>query len=243
MGELISAMVADSQSRYNKELTDIALRTANSRNVGHKGTFSVHISQKVQTKLGSINVPVYKNEVIDFRGGPIHHTGNPYHAALSGDGFFIVDVGEGKLLLTRRGNFQLNQASELITPEGHLVQGQGGPIVLPPQDGPYKIGTDGTISNANGVVNKLLIQKVSEADLKSLKEAGGYFLKPDQAQLIEAENYTVVHQAVEKSNTLVQMEAAHLAEVSKNVATLKKFASELYETQKNLVRDLGKMTG
>lgn len=242
MSELVSAMIADSHTRHNKELIDVALRTAHSKNIGHKGTFSNHITKKVQTPHGGINVPVYDNEVVDFRDGPIQRTGNPYHAALSGDGFFVVQTANERQILTRKGNFSLNENLELVTAEGYNVMGEGGPIVLDPQQGPYKFNVDGSISNANGIVGRFLINTVTEDDKKSLRGAGEYFLKPENVVLIPAERYVLMQEAIEKSNAIMQIEAANLAEISKRTAALKKFSSEVYETRKTLIRDLGKIT-
>ena len=38
----------------------------------------------------------------------------------------------GTEFFTRNGSFQRSETGELVTAEGHLVQGQGGPIVIPP---------------------------------------------------------------------------------------------------------------
>src|SRR3974390_424335 len=66
---------------------------------------------------------------IDFSDGSLQHTGNPLDMAIQGDGFFTVQTSEGEAY-TRKGNFTINSAKELMTPEGNYVMSEGGRIVL-----------------------------------------------------------------------------------------------------------------
>jgi flagellar hook protein FlgE len=60
---------------------------------------------------------------VDFSQGSLSASGGALDVALEGDGFFIVEGGRGEQLFTRDGNFSLNQASELVTSDGHRVLG------------------------------------------------------------------------------------------------------------------------
>ncbi len=60
----------------------------------------------------------------DFVQGGTLPTGNSTDVLLSGEGFFVVQQG-GVQSLTRAGDFQLNQAGELITASGDQVMGYG----------------------------------------------------------------------------------------------------------------------
>ena len=48
----------------------------------------------------------FRETVTDFSPGPLKKTGNPTDAAIQGDGFFVVQKGQERLL-TRAGNFRL----------------------------------------------------------------------------------------------------------------------------------------
>jgi flagellar basal-body rod protein FlgF len=63
----------------------------------------------------------------DFSQGPMEVTGNALNLALEGDGFFTVQTPAG-LQYTRNGAFSINEDGELVTSQGHVVQGEGGPI-------------------------------------------------------------------------------------------------------------------
>jgi flagellar basal-body rod protein FlgG len=71
-----------------------------------------------------------------FNNGSIQGTGMDTDLALQGNGFFTVThVETGEILYTRNGNFTVNEAGQLTTQEGHIVQGipQGGgmqPVIV-----------------------------------------------------------------------------------------------------------------
>lgn len=57
-----------------------------------------------------------------FVQGAIENTSRPTDLAIEGRGFFVVKEGEG-FLYTRAGNFLLNSDAQLVTGQGHMVQG------------------------------------------------------------------------------------------------------------------------
>lgn len=98
----------------------------------------------------------------DFRPGAHQRTGAPLDVALAdGNTFFSVDGPDGRLL-TRNGSFQLNAQGQLVTQGGYLVQGTGGPIVLPPGAGNIEIAGDGTVSADTVPVGRLRLVRVAD---------------------------------------------------------------------------------
>jgi flagellar hook protein FlgE len=59
----------------------------------------------------------------DFTQGSIQTTGGTLDAAISGNGFFVVQDAAGNTSYTRDGSFSLNSAGQLVTSSGDLVQG------------------------------------------------------------------------------------------------------------------------
>ena len=57
-----------------------------------------------------------------FSQGNLTETGRPTNVALQGNGFFMVNRG-ANTHYTRAGNFVLNSAGQLVTPDGSSVQG------------------------------------------------------------------------------------------------------------------------
>ncbi len=61
---------------------------------------------------------------LDFSAGTIENTSNPNDLAIQGDGFFIVQGGDGQQFYTRDGEFKTNSQSQLVDASGNLVLGQ-----------------------------------------------------------------------------------------------------------------------
>ncbi len=96
----------------------------------------------------------------DFTPGPVQPTGNPLDvAATDNTTWFVVDGPNGPLL-TRNGQFSLDDRNRLITRSGLLVRGQAGQILIPPQTATISIGPEGRIV-ADGVgIDTLLLANV-----------------------------------------------------------------------------------
>lgn len=61
-----------------------------------------------------------------FSQGSITTTGQPYDAAIQGNGFFVVQNTQGQQAFTRDGNFTLNAQGDLLTQSGEYVEGWNG---------------------------------------------------------------------------------------------------------------------
>ena len=81
----------------------------------------------------------------NFSAGPLQMTGRDLDVALKGKGWLAVQMPDGSEAYTRHGALQMNPNGLLQTAQGHTVQGDGGPITVPPEV-TVAIGNDGTIS-------------------------------------------------------------------------------------------------
>lgn len=59
----------------------------------------------------------------NFSNGTLDSTGVASNMALQGNGFFVVENPNGQLSYTRAGDFTVNSAGQLSTPDGQLVMG------------------------------------------------------------------------------------------------------------------------
>lgn len=57
----------------------------------------------------------------DFSNGPLQATSNPLDLAISGGGFFKIELPNGQNAYTRDGSFKTNQTGDLVTNDGYLV--------------------------------------------------------------------------------------------------------------------------
>jgi flagellar hook protein FlgE len=61
-----------------------------------------------------------------FSQGSVTSTGQPYDAAIQGNGFFVVQNSQGQQAFTRAGNFTLDATGHLLTQGGEFVEGWNG---------------------------------------------------------------------------------------------------------------------
>lgn len=109
----------------------------------------------------------------DFREGALMHTGGTYDVAVKGRGWIALALPDGSEAYTRNGGFEISENGVMQTRGGIPVQGDGGPITLPP-DSRVTIERDGTISvtaatgaqNTVTTVGRIKLVNPPEADLK-----------------------------------------------------------------------------
>jgi len=77
--------------------------------------------------------------------GAIVRTGRDLDVAVEGEGWIAVQAPDGGEAYTRRGDLQLGPGGVLMTGDGHVVLGDGGPIAVPPHE-TLQIGADGTVT-------------------------------------------------------------------------------------------------
>ncbi|HVY90010.1 MAG TPA: flagellar basal-body rod protein FlgG [Hyphomonadaceae bacterium] len=80
----------------------------------------------VQVGSGVKSGSVYR---ITEQGG-LSQSENPYDLAIQGDGYFIVQLPDGRDAYTRAGNFSLSPDGQLVTSDGYVVS----PGITVPQD-------------------------------------------------------------------------------------------------------------
>ena len=105
----------------------------------------------------------------DFRAGAIRETGNATDLALSGDGFFVVDV-EGTERYTRGGAFMLSNEGTLVTTDGDPVLGEGGAIQVFDSER-LRVDEQGRVWSGDAEVGALRV--VTFEDLTTLERVGG----------------------------------------------------------------------
>lgn len=151
----------------------------------------------------------------EFTDGLRDPTGGTYDLALHGEGFFTVRDEQGKTWLTRNGNFKLDLQGRLTTREGHLVQGQGGPITIPEGIDRVVIEESGLVTTEQGTSEGLVRTTIDQlrvttvANLHGMPPSNGIYFDPAEQPLIDTK--AVLHQGqLERGNVnpvdeLVQM--------------------------------------
>jgi len=112
--------------------------------------------------------------VCDMGQGDLRSTGDQLDFAISGKGFFKIETPSG-MRFTRKGNFILDLQGRVITQEGDLVLGQGGPISIPPATRVISVDQQGNISADNTNVGQFDLVDFENYD-NLIKEGSGFSL-------------------------------------------------------------------
>ncbi len=113
-------------------------------------------------------------DTVDTQGS-IQNTGRSLDAAISGDGYFVVNDGTTNYF-TRAGNFYLDQAGTLVNADGMKVMDQSNnPITITKNQGAqtlesFSIGSDGKIT---GTLSDGSLKTLGTIGLATFNNTGG----------------------------------------------------------------------
>lgn len=98
----------------------------------------------------------------EFTQGDLQQTSNPLDMAISGQGFFQVQLPDGETAYTRDGTFQTNSQGQLVDANGYpLVPA----ITMPANASSVTISTNGTVSaTVSGQTNPVQIGTITLAN-------------------------------------------------------------------------------
>ena len=209
---------------YEKLLSIIANNVANINTAGYKAdrpvfkvdvpdningtTLPYPVSDKFYTEIDSV--------FTDFQ------TGNVLDLAIEGDGFFVIDTPDGPRY-TRSGNFVLDASNALTTVDGHMVMGEGGPVIL--EEGRIAVDAEGRVSVDGSEINKIKVVDFGKP----------YLLQKDQNNMFSgsgeetASGYKVLQGAVELSNVNSVKEMAAMISVLRGYESYQKVMTTLDE--------------
>ncbi len=170
-----------------------------------------------------------------FAQGHFEQSGNELDVAISGDGWLVVQTPDGDRY-TRNGQLKLNPDGQLVTPAGHPVMGEGGPITFGPNEAGIEIATDGTISTTEGLRDRLrVVQFENNAALR--KEGETLFVT--EAQPDDAEDVRVLQGVVEKSNVQPISELTRMIETVRAYTSVSQTMSQAQDLRREAIERLG----
>lgn len=144
----------------------------------------------------------------DFTPGPMQLTGRVFDVAIQGQGWIALAMPDGSEAYTRNGSLEVNVNGVLQTRSGIPVQGDGGPISIPP-DNEVTIAKDGTITivQASGARNSASaigrVKLVDPPENKLVRGSDGLFRLRDGAAAPIDDNVTLASGYLEGSNVNV----------------------------------------
>lgn len=162
-------------------------------------------SNTAQPGLATRAFAVDANTHTDFTPGPMMTTGRGLDIAVQGSGWIALQLPDGSEAYTRNGSLELNANGIVQTRSGITVQGDGGPITIPPEE-KVSIAYDGTISSlpesgAQNTVSILGRIKLVDPPAASLVRGDdGLFRLRDRSAAELDENVSILAGSLEGSN-------------------------------------------
>lgn len=181
-----------------RKLEVVSQDLANVNTSGYKGqrlAFNEVLAARLPAGTRSGGFVAVGDQRTDFTPGHLQGTGNPFHLAIDGEGYFVVETPRGERY-TRSGGFTLSADGTVITPQGETVLGEGGPLQV--TGGKMEVGLDGTVRSENGEIGKLRI--VRFLDTRRVAKEGANLLRADAANVEDVATPRVAQGTLEQSN-------------------------------------------
>ncbi|MCS7091458.1 MAG: flagellar hook basal-body protein [Verrucomicrobiota bacterium] len=154
----------------------------------------------------------------NFSQGELTPSESPTDVAIDGPAFFEVQLPDGTLAYTRRGQFHIDAQGYLVTYQGHRVMGLNGPIQLDPStSAPVTITPEGRILQGQEPRGQLrLVEFNDPRRLRPLP--GGVFLAQDPALIARPATQSRVLQGTQEASNI-----SPLHEMASLITTLRLF--------------------
>jgi len=202
---------------------------ANANTPGFRKDLALYSGPRVTSGL--------KTEV-DLSVGQVQTTGNPLDVAINGEGYFVIEDGEGGLAYSRRGDFRVDADGFLTNGAGYRVLGQGGAINVPPYS-EINVGEDGVISlrpigaEANALAEVGRLQLVKAEPGQVMRKTPDGLLRSANA-LFESPEVKVVSGALEGSNVNVIDSLVTMIDLARRFETQVKLMQSAEENRNSL---------
>lgn len=201
-----------------KSFNTISNNIANASTVGFKvqGTVESSFGDHMVSRMnGNMNVAdkdigagsfmtINSSVYTDFTQGALQPTGRSVDMAVEGEGFFLIKTPAGEEVLTRNGQFEIDQDGHLsLAGVGKVLNESKGNIELKTME--FSVDSAGNIKEGETAVGTLFIG--ARGNEEKLTSVGNGTYKSEEAYAKEKlENYSVSQGALEKSNINISQE-------------------------------------
>lgn len=220
MDRLIYIAMSGAKAAMSQQTT-VANNLANASTAGFKAEMNRFRAVQVQSEaLPSRAFVVDASVRSDLSQGPLQHTGRSLDVAVQGSGWFAVQTPSGEAY-TRAGNFVVDANGILRTMGGLEVQGDSGPISIPP-DNSLEIAADGTItatpvSGARNTSSQIGRLKLVNPPAENMQRGDdGLFRVRGGAPAAQDENVRVAGGYLEASNVNVVEQMVSMISVARH---------------------------
>ena len=208
--------------RYLTAQSVHANNLANANTIGFKAELAAFTDQRLQgSGHQATNNPVYNQTYTDFAPGAIKTTNRALDISIPDQGFIAVQTADGREAYTRSGELEVSATGLLVTSSGEAVLGDGGLIVIPPEQ-QLSIANDGSISaRPSGATADAIIFldriKLVNPSLKNLYKATDGLLYTLDGTVVEADaKVRIVQGTLESSNVSMIEEMISMMDMARN---------------------------
>lgn len=183
----------------------------------------------------------------DMGQGPTENTGNPLDVTIDGNAMLAVQTPAGERY-TRNGALQINSQGQLVTTDGNLVLGTGGPITFQPNDRDIVISQEGTITVREGLTTlqdavRGKLRMVNFAQPQQLQKEGSNLYSAPNGVVAQADTRSKVRQGViEKSNVNSVAEMSRMIEVTRTYQQISSIMQQQGDMRKSALDKLADPT-
>jgi len=182
--------------------------------------------------------PMIDQIYTQFSQGSIDKTGNPLDVALEGNGFLVLETPDGENILTRAGNFTVDQDGFIATPDGNRLLGSGGPINV--GGGTVDISESGDIEVDNNIIATIRVVEVD--DTSKLEKTGrSGFMIPDGIEPRAAIDFAIRQGYLENSNVDIIREMVDMIVSYRNFEADAKSLQTQDDSLEKLINNVGRI--
>jgi flagellar basal-body rod protein FlgF len=176
---------------------------------------------------------------VNFQNGESFPTKRPLDVALNSDGFFVVQLPDGRKGYTRAGALSVRMDRSVVAGGGAQILSDGGnPLQMSPNGGEVSINQDGQISQNGVVIGKLgVVRFANLTDLQPL--AGGVFTAREGVDPIPVAKPEVMQGQLESSNVSPLREMVSLVNIARAYEANQKVISTQDQTLEKALQTLG----
>jgi flagellar basal body rod protein FlgG len=176
---------------------------------------------------------------VNFHGGETEPTQRDLDVAISGDGFFEVQLPDGSHAFTRNGGFHLKPDGTIVSSGGNEVLSEAGStFTLLPGQGALNINADGTVYQGNILLGKLSVQRFENPNALVPAEGGLFFDAPG-ANKSAVENPGLMQGYIENSNVQPLREMVDLVLISRAYEANQRIISTADQQMQKTLEALG----
>jgi flagellar basal-body rod protein FlgG len=241
-----------------KRLDIIANNLANAATVGYKEenvtnqafddllTIKIRDNSEsfVDRPIGRMSLGVKIGEAYtSHTQGSLRQTGNNYHLALEGKGFFTMSVmdreGNADTKYTRNGTFTMTKDGYIVDTDGNNLMGESGEVIIPTDAVEVVVDATGGIYADGNYVDTLLLADFE--DYNYLLKAGDTMFEAVEGASIIPATASVNQGYTEQSNVNVVSEMVEMISVTRAYEANQKVIQSIDQTLDLAVNSVGKV--